>query len=105
MIETHGPEFQDLRLDEPFPELVAHAKTYNIDTDDAREHAHVPWIVLALQLMQRWADEHDGAKPSRADFKAYAKAHSVHGHEENHAELATNLFRCFMKTTIPSRVK
>ncbi len=44
----------DLRLVNPFPELLEYVNSINMkDLDDA-QHSHTPWSVILIQLLEKW---------------------------------------------------
>ncbi len=51
VVETHPENQQDLRLDCPWPELVEHASSYDLDSVDV---SHIPYVVLILKAIQMW---------------------------------------------------
>jgi NEDD8-activating enzyme E1 regulatory subunit len=50
----------DLRLANPWPELLEFALSFNIETLEPHEHSHVPYVVVLLQLAQVWKNAHNG---------------------------------------------
>jgi amyloid beta precursor protein binding protein 1 len=43
----------DLRLLEPFPELVNYSSSFNFETMDSTEHSHTPFIIILLQYLAK----------------------------------------------------
>ncbi len=47
----------DLRLLDPFPELVQYANKFNFATMDSTEHSHTPFVVILLQQLEKYKSE------------------------------------------------
>jgi len=65
IIETKKAQvvFKDLRLANPWPELLQFANDFNFETMEKIEHTHTPYAVILIQALQKWRDTHDGAQP------------------------------------------
>lgn len=100
IVDTH-PEVDkttDLRLLNPWPELVefAHSMTKDIDALDELEHGHVPYVVILLYYLEEWRQSHNGQNPiSYNDKTAFSKfvlskarTNNPEGGEENFQEAA-----------------
>lgn len=44
----------DLRLSQPFPQLVDYCNTFDFDSLDSQQHSHIPSIVILVKAMQSW---------------------------------------------------
>lgn len=97
IVETHpDPETtQDLRLVNPWPELLAAAaRVDNLDSLDDHEHGHVPYVLLILHFLERWKSNHDGKVPvnykEKSEFRELvrsgARVNNPQGGEENFDE-------------------
>lgn len=65
----------DLRVSEPFAELLAYSLATPLAAMDSKAHSHFPWICVLIQFAERWRAEHGGALPtSAADRKAFKQA-------------------------------
>jgi amyloid beta precursor protein binding protein 1 len=65
----------DLRVSDPFPELLAYATATPLDALDQQTRSHVPWICILVQFAVQWRAEHGGALPtSTADRKLFKQA-------------------------------
>ncbi|PLW42713.1 hypothetical protein PCANC_07911 [Puccinia coronata f. sp. avenae] len=49
---THSDSLVNLRLDCPFPSLSAFAKSFEMDTLERHEHAHIPAVVIVIQFLE-----------------------------------------------------
>ncbi|KAI0889600.1 uncharacterized protein GGS22DRAFT_1678 [Annulohypoxylon maeteangense] len=100
IVDTH-PEVEkttDLRLLNPWPELVDFSRdmTKNIDALDDHEHGHLPYVVILLHYLEEWRRSHNGQNPiSYSDKTAFSKFVSSkarttnpEGGEENFQEAA-----------------
>lgn len=58
VIESH-PEHQhpDLRLLNPFPELVSFCDGINLDILSKKDHSHVPWLVIVYKFLQLYKSQ------------------------------------------------
>ena len=54
--KPESKEFEDLRLNEPFQELMDFAYSMNLAALNDQEHSHVPYVVILLQAMKAWKD-------------------------------------------------
>lgn len=55
IVESKPDNFvEDVRLDEPFPELQDLASSIDLETLTKQQHSHVPWIILMLKFLDRW---------------------------------------------------
>eukprot|EP00943_MAST-04B_sp_MAST-4B-sp1_P004728 g4728.t1 len=72
---------EDLRIANPWPELLQFALTYNIETLEPHEHSHVPYVIVLLQLAQVWKNAHNGnlakTRNEKDEFKKMIKEASM----------------------------
>ena len=63
-MESH-PEskFMDLRLDCPFPSLLAYMDSQDLGEMNKQQHGHTPYLVLLHKFLLKWKEEHQGAAP------------------------------------------
>jgi NEDD8-activating enzyme E1 regulatory subunit len=45
---------QDLRLEDPFPELMALRNEFDFRTMGKKAHSHVPYVIVLLAFLERW---------------------------------------------------
>merc|ERR1740138_290691 len=50
----------DLRLNDPFPELRRFADSVDLDTEDAAEHAHVPFVIILIRALDIFRKQNEG---------------------------------------------
>ena len=65
-------EQQDLRLHDPFDELLEFCRDYTkfyLDDMPLERHMHVPYVVLLIQALDKWKSEHQGKKPGNFNEK------------------------------------
>lgn len=92
-METHPDSLIDLRLFNPWPELLQFAEetTRDMDTMDEHQHGHIPSLALLLHYLEKWKQEHAGNPPGsykeKNEFKklliAGARTNVGGGSEEN----------------------
>lgn len=54
VIESHSETAPSLRIDKPFPSLLDHALTLNLDALDPTDHGHIPYVVILVRAMEEW---------------------------------------------------
>ena len=104
IVDTH-PDVEkttDLRLLNPWPELVEFSRemTKDIDSLDDHDHGHIPYVVLLLHYLEKWRQSHGGENPisskDKREFRhlilSSARTSNPEGGEENfqEAEAAIN---------------
>ncbi|KAJ5348924.1 hypothetical protein MYU51_007269 [Penicillium brevicompactum] len=116
IVETHpDPEStQDLRLLNPWPELVAAAAKLNdLDTLDDHQHGHVPYILLLLHFLEQWKTSHDGNAPKnykektefREFLRAQARTSNPEGGEENFDEAVSAVLKTIAPFELRSSIR
>ncbi|KAF3066530.1 NEDD8-activating enzyme E1 regulatory subunit [Daldinia childiae] len=101
IVDTH-PEVDkttDLRLLNPWPELIEFSRdmTKDIDALDDHEHGHLPYVVILLHYLEEWRQSHNGQNPTSYNDKtafnkfvlSKARTNNPEGGEENFQEAAT----------------
>ena len=98
IVDTHPDptSTSDLRLLEPWPELLSLARTATYKTDEMPDddHGHIPYVLLLLHYLDTWRADHEGVPPStygekvafRDRVRAGMRASSAAGDEENYEE-------------------
>lgn len=108
IVETHpDPETtQDLRLLNPWPELVAAAASLgDLSSMDDHQHGHIPYVLLLLYFLEQWKQTHGGNVPrnykEKSEFRefvrAQARTNNAEGGEENFDEAVAAV----LKTVAP----
>jgi len=99
----------DLRLANPFPELSKFADSVDMSTLNSQEHSHVPFLVILLQLVKKWKDQHGGKLPETSSDKSAFKSEILKGSkgpsESNFPEAYKAHFKATTPTKIPSAVQ
>ena len=101
------PPMADLRLANPWPELEAFAQSINLTILDDKEFAHIPYVIILMQLASKWKKEHQGKTPSNAkekeEFKNSIKsiARGIWGEELNLMEAYQNSYLINSPRPIP----
>lgn len=57
VITTHSDNAASLRIDKPFPALLAHAFSLNFDKMDVTDHGHIPFVVILVRVLQEWKND------------------------------------------------
>ncbi|KAM4722370.1 NEDD8-activating enzyme E1 regulatory subunit isoform 2-T3 [Rhinophrynus dorsalis] len=116
VIESHPDNaLEDLRLDQPFPELKEHLQLYDLDHMDKKDHSHTPWIVVVAKFLEKWRSENAGQMPkSYKEKEAFREMirqgilkneNGVPEDEENFEEAVKNVNTALNITKIPSNVE
>ena len=57
----------------PWPELLQYANSFDLHTNDEAVRSHMPYVVILIQLLNKWRQDHGGAVPKtyeeKQDFK------------------------------------
>ena len=116
LVETHPDptSTQDLRLTNPWPELVAAAKKIdNLDTLDDHQHGHVPYLLLLLHFLEKWKANHNGLYPQnyreKSEFRdmvrAAARTNNPEGGEENFDEAVAAVLKSINTWSLSSGLR
>ncbi|KAF3678333.1 NEDD8-activating enzyme E1 regulatory subunit [Capsicum annuum] len=100
VIESKPDHFlDDLRLNDPWPELQRFAETIDLNTTDAVAHKHTPYIIILVKVAEEWANTHDGKLPSTREekkhFKDLIKSKMIMRDEENYSEAMEASYKVF----------
>ena len=105
IVDTHPDpaSTQDLRLLNPWPELLEflEKKTGDLDSLSDHDHGHVPYLLILLHFLSVWKASHDGQVPAnyseKKDFKALVESgvrkNNSEGGEENFDEAAAAVLK------------
>lgn len=117
IVDTH-PDIEktvDLRLTQPWPELIEFAQemTQDIDKLDDHDHGHLPYVVILLHYLEEWKATHDGEYPTeykaKIEFRklvaAAARTNNPEGGEENFAEAVAAVNRNIKKPQLESTLR
>lgn len=55
---------RDLRVAQPFPELLEFANSFDMDALEQVKYMHVPYAVVLIKACQKWRDDHEGTMPT-----------------------------------------
>ncbi|KAH6785649.1 hypothetical protein C2S51_038104 [Perilla frutescens var. frutescens] len=100
VIESKPDHFlDDLRLNNPWPELKRYAETIDLDTADSIAHKHTPYVFILIKIAEEWAETHNGKLPSTREekkiFKDLIKAKMIASDEDNYKEAMDASFKVF----------
>nr|CAG8454704.1 3211_t:CDS:10 [Entrophospora candida] len=109
IVETHPENAFDLRLDVPFPTLEGYVNNINFDTQDSKEHGHIPYVAILLKYLNEWKKNHNGEFPKtyaeKNEFKQLINNCRLKHDEENFDEALANAWKACTITKIPSHVE
>lgn len=69
IIESHPENAIDLRLSCPFQELVEHTASFDLDSLDKTDHAHVPFVIILLKFVEVYKAQYGDVPQSYQDRK------------------------------------
>lgn len=100
VIESKPDHFlDDLRLNNPWPELKRFAEGFDLNLQDPVAHKHIPYVVILVKMADEWAKSHGGRLPStreeKKEFKELLKAGMVAQDEDNYKEAIESSFKVF----------
>lgn len=110
IVESKPDHFlDDLRLNNPWPELRRFAETIDLDVSDPVAHKHIPYVVILVKMAQEWAKSHGGTLPStrekKKEFKDLLKARTIALDEDNYKEAIEASFKVFAPRGISSELQ
>ncbi|KAK0588643.1 hypothetical protein LWI29_003601 [Acer saccharum] len=110
VIESKPDHFlDDLRLNNPWPELRKFAETIDINVQDPVAHKHTPYVVILLKVAEEWAKSHQGSLPStreeKREFKELLKSKTIAFDEDNYKEAVEASFKVFSSRGISQDLK
>ncbi|XP_065210292.1 NEDD8-activating enzyme E1 regulatory subunit isoform X2 [Planococcus citri] len=115
VIESH-PDNQnpDLRIIQPFPALKEHLDSYDLDSMELKDHAHVPYVVILYKCAQQYF-QINGKFPQtykeKESFKEMIRKkmkldeNGIPHHEENFEEALHAVNFAITSTPIPNEIK
>lgn len=106
---------EDLRLDQPFPELVNYFDKIEMSEMDNLNHSHTPYLVILYKALKTWQQQTGEHWPRNYKEKLQIKEivrmgvmkneDGVPLDEENFEEALRNVNNTFISTTIPSDIQ
>ncbi|KAK3014230.1 hypothetical protein RJ639_008163 [Escallonia herrerae] len=110
VIESKPDHFlDDLRLNNPWPDLRRLTETIDLNTSDPVLHKHTPYVIILVKLAEEWAKTHDGSLPStrgeKKEFKELIKARMTAMDEDNYKEAMEASFKLFAPRGISSNLE
>ncbi|KAK4286268.1 hypothetical protein QN277_002847 [Acacia crassicarpa] len=107
VIESKPEHFlDDLRLNNPWPELKSLAEGIELNVQDPVAHKHIPYVIILVKVADEWAKSHGGALPStreeKREFKELIKARMRGQDEDNYKEAIEASFKVFSPQGISS---
>ncbi|PIA57858.1 hypothetical protein AQUCO_00500049v1 [Aquilegia coerulea] len=107
VIESKPDHFlDDLRLNNPWPELKSFAESIDLNSTDPVVHKHTPYVVILVKMAEEWANSHGGSLPSsreeQKEFKDRLKTKMIAVDEDNYKEAIDASFKIFASRGISS---
>ncbi|KAF8053560.1 hypothetical protein N665_1398s0002 [Sinapis alba] len=99
----------DLRLNNPWPELKRFVETIDLKTPDPIAHKHIPYVVILVKMADEWAKTHSNNLPStreeKREFKDLVKSKMVSVDEDNYKEAVEATFKVFAPRGISKEIQ
>ncbi|KMT03702.1 hypothetical protein BVRB_8g188530 [Beta vulgaris subsp. vulgaris] len=100
VIESKPDHFlDDLRLNNPWPELKRFVESIDIHVQDHVAHKHIPYVVILVKMAEEWAQSHGGTLPltreEKKEFKDLLKSRMIGLDEDNYKEAVDASFKLF----------
>ncbi|CAN6908837.1 unnamed protein product [Brassica oleracea] len=99
----------DLRLNNPWPELKSFVETIDLNVSDPVAHKHIPYVVILVKMADEWAQSHSANLPStreeKKEFKDLVKSKMISMDEENYKEAIEAAFKVFAPRGISSEIQ
>lgn len=54
VVDSHSETAPSLRIDKPFPALLEHAMSLDLDALDVTDHGHIPYVVILVRALEDW---------------------------------------------------
>ena len=118
IVDTHPDpaSTQDLRLLNPWPELLifTREKTGNLTFQSDHDHGHIPYLLLLIYYLNVWDASHTDGKPPKdyAEKKEFAvmvaegaRKNNAEGGEENYDEAVANVLKSLNPPSISSGLR
>uniref|UniRef100_H2ZIZ4 NEDD8-activating enzyme E1 regulatory subunit n=1 Tax=Ciona savignyi TaxID=51511 RepID=H2ZIZ4_CIOSA len=116
VVESHPDNAHaDLRLLDPFPELIEYANSIDLEQMEKKEHSHVPYLIILYKYLQAWRKENDGQAPKNWKEKRQFKEkvlegirkneHGVQEDEENFEEAAKQVNSALVPYKLPDSLR
>ncbi len=106
VLEGHPESVIDLRLDQPWAELKAHAAKTNLKGLTSHELSHLPYPILILAAVEIWKANHNALPLNRPEKAAFSEILKNIGaglvDDENIREALAHCYRLFAGTSIPT---
>ncbi|KAL2930463.1 NEDD8-activating enzyme E1 regulatory subunit AXR1 [Bienertia sinuspersici] len=100
VIESKPDHFlDDLRLNNPWPELKRFVESIDINVSDPVAHKHIPYVVILVKMAEEWAQSHSGTLPltreEKKAFKDLLRSRMSGFDEDNYKEAVDASFKLF----------
>ncbi|KAI3966741.1 hypothetical protein MKW92_038738 [Papaver armeniacum] len=110
VIESKPDHFlDDLRLNNPWPELKRFAESIDLRTTDPVVHKHIPYVIILVKMAEEWANAHNGSLPStreeKREFKDLLKSKKIALDEDNYKEAIDASFKISASRGISSNLR
>ncbi|KAK9757273.1 hypothetical protein RND81_01G153100 [Saponaria officinalis] len=110
VIESKPDHFlDDLRLNNPWPELKRFVESIDINVADPVAHKHIPYVVILIKMADEWANSHGGTIPStreeKKEFKDLLKSRMIGLDEDNYKEAIDASFKLFTPRGISANLQ
>ncbi|CAN6674869.1 NEDD8-activating enzyme E1 regulatory subunit [Trichomonascus vanleenenianus] len=108
IVDTHPESLVDLRILDPWPELEAFRDSFDLNSLDSSDLAHVPYVVILLIYLEQWKSEHGRVPQNYAEKKELRDRIAKGGSKtdsENFDEAYGAVLRAVQPSDVPVSIK
>ncbi|ODV74605.1 Ula1p CYBJADRAFT_166404 [Cyberlindnera jadinii NRRL Y-1542] len=73
VVETHTQGVADLRIVNPWDELLQYSDSIDLESLDVEEHAQIPYLIIQLKAVQAWRKAHTQLPKTSQEKKGFKK--------------------------------
>ncbi|NP_001288878.1 NEDD8-activating enzyme E1 regulatory subunit [Brassica rapa] len=98
----------DLRLNNPWPELKSFVETIDLNVSDPVAHKHIPYVVILVKMADEWTQSHSGNLLSTREEKKSLRiwlVQMISMDEDNYKEAIEAAFKVFAPRGISSEIQ
>ncbi|KAH3679350.1 hypothetical protein WICMUC_001090 [Wickerhamomyces mucosus] len=108
VIETHNEKLLDLRLLDPFPELLKYSNDIDLHNLELETHSQIPYLIIQLKALQEYQLQNNGLTPKsykeKQEYKKIIQNWKKSYDELNFDEALTNSNKIFNYEKIPQGI-
>lgn len=99
---------EDLRISNPWPELVEFSTLMDINEMEGKMHSHTPWLIILIQFLLKWKETHNGQPPKTSTEKKQFKDSILNAMKEpqepNFVAALSHAFKAWSPSGVPPMI-